>query len=389
VLIQRSKSSSPAQSASVKNNDIKVIFQQIGSRAGALMPEIVGSDHVMISDRRSPHPSARSEASDCFLPGYFELHCCCSHTKRSGSVMRQLVFVTVLLAANLVAFAAVPQEYFGRFTVDLSGTFVDRSSDRPMFRLDSDFGFIDPNGFEWPVPSGTLVDGASIPEWLWVFAAPFSGDYLWASVVHDYYCDTRTRTAHDTHRSFYYGMLASGVERWKADFMYWAVSTFGPRWTLTGAVQAIDFSNPVVAAAARSKAAAVSRTLNWSDGEFLDAGEGRVLVEANLQNIEASAAKYRAALTSGDFISDPSSMGVLSSWTTDIASSQWRNDFWLHAGIGFKGDPEAAFFLSPADQTLIEAWFPGDAPADPPSGPYSEAEAAYLAADQFYMRSID
>lgn len=59
-----------------------------------------------------------------------------------------------------------------------------------------------------------------------------SGRYIHASIIHDKYCDTRERTAHDTHRNFYYGMRASGVSPSKAKLMYWAVRTFGPSWTI-------------------------------------------------------------------------------------------------------------------------------------------------------------
>lgn len=50
--------------------------------------------------------------------------------------------------------------------------------------------------------------------------------------MHDYFCEMKTRTSHDTHRNFYYGMRANGVSYWKAKAMYWAVATFGPDWTV-------------------------------------------------------------------------------------------------------------------------------------------------------------
>src|SRR5262245_49195601 len=60
--------------------------------------------------------------------------------------------------------------------------------------------YIDPSGRHWLVPSGTVVDGASIPQVFWsVIGAPFSGPYRNASVVHDYFCDTRSRPYPDVH----------------------------------------------------------------------------------------------------------------------------------------------------------------------------------------------
>ena len=105
----------------------------------------------------------------------------------------------------------------------------------PVFQLSAPFGFKDPAGRVWPVPSGEKVDGASIPQLFWSFiGGPFEGNYLYASVVHDYYCRVKTRADKDTHLNFYYGMRAKGVPKPQADKMYWAVSSFGPKWQLVG-----------------------------------------------------------------------------------------------------------------------------------------------------------
>src|SRR5690606_16753795 len=127
-----------------------------------------------------------------------------------------------------VAHPASSSEYFGRFSGDPQGQFIE-TPDRPRFKLTSPFEFEDPNTLKWRVPPDTEVDGASIPKVLWsVIGGPFSGRFLKASIVHDYYCDRKVRTAHDTHRNFYYGMRANGVSENKATLMYWAVKAFGP-----------------------------------------------------------------------------------------------------------------------------------------------------------------
>lgn len=94
-----------------------------------------------------------------------------------------------------------------------------------------DFSFLDPTGRTWITPAGWNVDGASIPQSLWgTVGGPFSGRYRAASVIHDRYCDIKTYPWREVHRVFYDAMIAAGVEKPKATFMYLAVYRFGPRW---------------------------------------------------------------------------------------------------------------------------------------------------------------
>lgn len=116
------------------------------------------------------------------------------------------------------------------------GTFVGRVvaewlPDNRNMKLLEPFEFVASDGRRWPVPGGTIVDGASIPQAFWsITGGPFEGAYRSASVVHDYYCLTRTRRHKDVHRVFYDGMLASGVGDKRAWLMYQAVDRFGPSW---------------------------------------------------------------------------------------------------------------------------------------------------------------
>ncbi len=101
-------------------------------------------------------------------------------------------------------------------------------------KLIKDINYVDPHGRFWPVPEGTIVDGASIPQPLWsIVGGPFSGRYRAASVIHDYYCETKIRDWLSVHRVFYDAMITSGVDPDKARIMYAAVLRFGPRWKLT------------------------------------------------------------------------------------------------------------------------------------------------------------
>lgn len=252
--------------------------------------------------------------------------------------------LSIAMVTAVLTTSANAQEYFGDFLDKLKGTFITEAPPRPQFKLESDFRFKDPNGLLWIAPSGVEVDGASIPQPFWsLIGGPFEGAYINASVIHDHYCRTKQRTAHDTHRNFYYGMRASQVPDWKAKLMHWAVSTFGPSWKLEKRVTmkqtcssldalrttctsspvtevvmveipAADLSDPIVLAAAVSKANAVARTLLTSNGKILDVTvNGQVT--ASFEGVEKSANAYRQVFASKEFVSSPARLGVLSSQT--------------------------------------------------------------------------
>lgn len=123
-------------------------------------------------------------------------------------------------------------EAFGRYQPEQPTTTW--LQDGRNMQLNAPFGYIQQNGREWPVPAEAIVDGASIPQVFWsLIGGPLEGKYRYASVVHDYYCDVKSRTWPDTHRVFYDGMMCSGVNPVKAKVMYYAVYRFGPRWELS------------------------------------------------------------------------------------------------------------------------------------------------------------
>lgn len=108
-------------------------------------------------------------------------------------------------------------------------------ADGRTVKLVEPFGFRDPAGLDWPVPAGTVVDGASIPRPLWaLIGGPFEGKYRDASIVHDWYCDLKNRPWRSVHRVFYDAMIVSGVGVAEAKLLYYSVFRFGPRWTLPG-----------------------------------------------------------------------------------------------------------------------------------------------------------
>ncbi len=159
-------------------------------------------------------------------------------------------FAVALLAVHAFVTQAWQAEAAGRF----SGTLAYQSvpGKERVVSLLSPFSFISKSGEIWSVPTGAEVDGASIPPALWsIIGGPFTGKYREASVVHDYYCDVRSRPWEQTHRMFYDAMMANGVDPAQATIMYSAVHTFGPRWVTVkgedGQTQEIVGTSPTTA----------------------------------------------------------------------------------------------------------------------------------------------
>lgn len=102
--------------------------------------------------------------------------------------------------------------------------------------LKYDFGFVDSTLTGWQTNADDPTDGASIPKGLqWIVGDPFDEMFVPAAVIHDRYCDKkrehRVYPWKATHRMFYEALLATGLASAKARLMYYAVYTFGPRWT--------------------------------------------------------------------------------------------------------------------------------------------------------------
>lgn len=140
------------------------------------------------------------------------------------------------------AFAETPEAAldFGHYDDDTP--VLEWLGDGRSMRLLHPFAYIEASGREWPVPTYTVVDGASIPQVFWsLIGSPFVGLYRNASIVHDHYCDARSRPWQRTHRMFYDAMRCSGVAVLQAKIMYYAVYRFGPRWTIGPVAHAEGF----------------------------------------------------------------------------------------------------------------------------------------------------
>lgn len=94
-----------------------------------------------------------------------------------------------------------------------------------------DIEFIDSDHVTWKAPKGSIIDGASIPRFLWrATGSPFVGNYRRASVIHDVYCVTKSRPHEEVHQMFEEAMEADEVPKWKRKLMANAVKWFGPKW---------------------------------------------------------------------------------------------------------------------------------------------------------------
>jgi hypothetical protein len=105
--------------------------------------------------------------------------------------------------------------------------------DGVLMEVQQPFGFIDARKRKWEVPAKYRTDGASIPRALWsIIGSPFTGNYLAAAIVHDFYCDLKSRDWRDVHSAFFDAMIANKVDSVQAKVMYYAVYRFGPRWVV-------------------------------------------------------------------------------------------------------------------------------------------------------------
>ena len=105
------------------------------------------------------------------------------------------------------------------------------NSDGRTMTLITELRYTDPQGFVWIAPIGSVVDGASIPRYLWsIMGGPFEGRYRNASVLHDVAYGEHKRPWQDCDRMFYYAMRCSGVSAGEAKTMFYALYRFGHHW---------------------------------------------------------------------------------------------------------------------------------------------------------------
>jgi hypothetical protein len=147
----------------------------------------------------------------------------------TGQLSRREFVVTSIAFSVPLGFPAMAGGPWGFFQGQIVAEWL---PDGRTMQLTEPFEYIGPDRRSWRVPKGTKVDGASIPSVFWsIIGTPFVGLYRGPSVVHDFYCDVRTRKYQDVHQAFHDAMLCAGVGPKRAWLMYQAVAQFGPHWT--------------------------------------------------------------------------------------------------------------------------------------------------------------
>ena len=169
-------------------------------------------------------------------------------------------------------------------------------SDNRSMTLCAPFAFVDPEGLRLDVPDGTVVDGASIPKAFWsIIGGPFEGSYRNASVVHDYYCVTKSRPWQAVHRMFYDGMLAAGTATVKAKVMYYAVLVGGPRW------KEVLYTNHAPRAFAKPGDIDEMRLVPWNvDFNEMTAKQDAEWIEGNNPSLEEIEARANSAFSGSE-----------------------------------------------------------------------------------------
>jgi len=152
------------------------------------------------------------------------------------------LFVLVCLSTALVACAAhqSPSRVSVAEQPGLAGTKWGYYNGDPITKWNRDgrtmtvmntLTYTDPHGEVWDAPAGSIVDGASLPRYLWsIMGGPFEGQYRNASVLHDVSYDRHNRPWQDCDRMFYNAMRCSGVDVVEAKTMYYALFKFGHHW---------------------------------------------------------------------------------------------------------------------------------------------------------------
>lgn len=121
----------------------------------------------------------------------------------------------------------------GASAQELYGEILLKPIDGVVMEVQQPFGFIDARNRRWEVPAKYRTDGASIPRALWsIVGSPFTGNYLAAAIIHDFYCHLKSRDWGEVHSAFFDAMITNKVDSTQAKVMYYAVYRFGPRWVV-------------------------------------------------------------------------------------------------------------------------------------------------------------
>ena len=136
-------------------------------------------------------------------------------------------------------------------------------NDGRTMTLLNELRYTDPDGKIWIAPSGSVVDGASIPRSLWtLMGGPFEGRYRNASVLHDVAYDQKNQPHEACDRMFYNAMRCSGVTAVDAGMMYYALRKFGHHWKAPKA-EPVKVGEEIVARAEPVNQTDINATRDW------------------------------------------------------------------------------------------------------------------------------
>ena len=136
----------------------------------------------------------------------------------------RLIGAVISVVASLCDYVAAEGKYLDELVLRDVG-------DGRQFELVNEYRCSDSRNTLWTVPKRTVVNGASIPSYLWsIVGGPWEGKYRNASVIHDYFFDRKQYDSDSVHWVFYDAMITSGVDKVKAKVMYFAVLRFNPAW---------------------------------------------------------------------------------------------------------------------------------------------------------------
>ena len=107
------------------------------------------------------------------------------------------------------------------------------ADDARDMKLLEEFVYSDSNGKRWDAPLGSVINGASIPQWLWdTVGSPYTGCYRNASIVHDIACVRATTKAERklADKMFWEACVAGGCTESQANDLYVGVR-IGAWWS--------------------------------------------------------------------------------------------------------------------------------------------------------------
>lgn len=118
-------------------------------------------------------------------------------------------------------------------------------ADEENVEMQSTFGFMCSDGYNYWTYPGDQTDGASIPRIFWrLIGSPFTGKYRWAAFLHDrgyrhkgnmrtdqvFGRPAKAATRKEVDDMFLEAMGVSGEGLIHRTIIYYAVRLFGPRW---------------------------------------------------------------------------------------------------------------------------------------------------------------